>query len=29
VLMSNGVSPATMRPKLDAMAAQLSRCGCR
>jgi D-alanyl-D-alanine carboxypeptidase/D-alanyl-D-alanine-endopeptidase (penicillin-binding protein 4) len=28
-LMSNGGSPATIRPKLDAMAAQLSRCGCR
>jgi D-alanyl-D-alanine carboxypeptidase/D-alanyl-D-alanine-endopeptidase (penicillin-binding protein 4) len=28
-LMSNGASPATVRPRLDAMAAELSRCGCR
>jgi D-alanyl-D-alanine carboxypeptidase/D-alanyl-D-alanine-endopeptidase (penicillin-binding protein 4) len=28
-LMSNGPSPATSRPKLDDMAAALSRCGCR
>jgi serine-type D-Ala-D-Ala carboxypeptidase/endopeptidase (penicillin-binding protein 4) len=28
-LMSNGPSPATSRPKLDTMAAALSRCGCR
>ncbi|MCU1626554.1 MAG: D-alanyl-D-alanine carboxypeptidase/D-alanyl-D-alanine-endopeptidase [Pseudonocardia sp.] len=28
-LMSNGVSPATVRPKLDTIAATLSRCGCR
>ncbi len=28
-LMSNGASPATVRPRLDAMAADLSRCGCR
>jgi D-alanyl-D-alanine carboxypeptidase/D-alanyl-D-alanine-endopeptidase (penicillin-binding protein 4) len=28
-LMSNGASPATVRPKLDAIAAGLSRCGCR
>ena len=28
-LMSNGASPALVRPKLDAMAAGLSRCGCR
>jgi D-alanyl-D-alanine carboxypeptidase/D-alanyl-D-alanine-endopeptidase (penicillin-binding protein 4) len=28
-LMSNGVSPATARPRLDAVAARLSRCGCR
>jgi D-alanyl-D-alanine carboxypeptidase/D-alanyl-D-alanine-endopeptidase (penicillin-binding protein 4) len=28
-LMSNGVSPATARPRQDAMAAGLSRCGCR
>lgn len=28
-LMSNGASPAAVRPRLDAMAAVLSRCGCR
>ena len=28
-LMSNGVNPALIRPRLDAFAAQLSRCGCR
>jgi D-alanyl-D-alanine carboxypeptidase/D-alanyl-D-alanine-endopeptidase (penicillin-binding protein 4) len=28
-LMSNGVSPAVVRPLHDAMAAELSRCGCR
>jgi serine-type D-Ala-D-Ala carboxypeptidase/endopeptidase (penicillin-binding protein 4) len=28
-LMSNGVTPATVRPRLDAIAARLSRCGCR
>ncbi len=28
-LMSNGPSPATSRPILDTMAAELSRCGCR
>jgi D-alanyl-D-alanine carboxypeptidase/D-alanyl-D-alanine-endopeptidase (penicillin-binding protein 4) len=28
-LMSNGASPGTVRPLHDAMAAQLSRCGCR
>lgn len=28
-LMSNGVNPATVRPLLDAMAADLSACGCR
>jgi serine-type D-Ala-D-Ala carboxypeptidase/endopeptidase (penicillin-binding protein 4) len=28
-LMSNDVSPAIVRPRLDAIAAQLSRCGCR
>jgi D-alanyl-D-alanine carboxypeptidase/D-alanyl-D-alanine-endopeptidase (penicillin-binding protein 4) len=28
-LMSNGPSPADSRPRLDAMAADLSRCGCR
>jgi D-alanyl-D-alanine carboxypeptidase/D-alanyl-D-alanine-endopeptidase (penicillin-binding protein 4) len=28
-LMSNGVNPAQVRPRLDALAAQLSRCGCR
>ncbi len=28
-LMSNGPSPAVSRPKLDTMAAELSRCGCR
>jgi serine-type D-Ala-D-Ala carboxypeptidase/endopeptidase (penicillin-binding protein 4) len=27
-LMSNGVNPAQVRPRLDALAAQLSRCGC-
>lgn len=26
--MSNGASPATVRPRLDAMAADLSGCGC-
>lgn len=26
--MSNGASPATVRPRLDAMAAELSGCGC-
>ena len=28
-LMSNGGLPSAVRPKLDAIAAQLSRCGCR
>jgi len=28
-LMSNGASPAVVRPLHDAMAADLSRCGCR
>lgn len=28
-LISNGRSPATVRPRLDAIAAALSRCGCR
>lgn len=28
-LMSNGPSPADSRPRLDTMAADLSRCGCR
>jgi D-alanyl-D-alanine carboxypeptidase/D-alanyl-D-alanine-endopeptidase (penicillin-binding protein 4) len=28
-LMSNGASPAAVRPRLDAMAAELSACGCR
>ncbi|MCE3552667.1 D-alanyl-D-alanine carboxypeptidase/D-alanyl-D-alanine-endopeptidase [Pseudonocardia sp. RS11V-5] len=28
-LMSNGRSPATVRPRLDTIAATLSRCGCR
>ena len=28
-LMSNGVNPGQVRPKLDAIAAQLGRCGCR
>jgi D-alanyl-D-alanine carboxypeptidase/D-alanyl-D-alanine-endopeptidase (penicillin-binding protein 4) len=28
-LMSNGASPAIVRPLHDAMAAELSRCGCR
>jgi D-alanyl-D-alanine carboxypeptidase/D-alanyl-D-alanine-endopeptidase (penicillin-binding protein 4) len=28
-LMSNGVNPGLVRPKLDAIAAQLGRCGCR
>jgi D-alanyl-D-alanine carboxypeptidase/D-alanyl-D-alanine-endopeptidase (penicillin-binding protein 4) len=28
-LMSNDVSPAIVRPRLDAIAARLSRCGCR
>jgi D-alanyl-D-alanine carboxypeptidase/D-alanyl-D-alanine-endopeptidase (penicillin-binding protein 4) len=28
-LMSNGASPAVVRPLHDAMAAELSRCGCR
>jgi D-alanyl-D-alanine carboxypeptidase/D-alanyl-D-alanine-endopeptidase (penicillin-binding protein 4) len=28
-LMSNDVTPAAVRPRLDAIAAQLSRCGCR
>ena len=27
-LMSNGVNPGLVRPKLDAIAAQLGRCGC-
>ncbi|WP_219415543.1 D-alanyl-D-alanine carboxypeptidase/D-alanyl-D-alanine endopeptidase [Pseudonocardia nigra] len=27
--VSNGPSPATSRPRLDAMAAELSECGCR
>jgi len=29
VLMSNGQSPSAVRPRLDALAAILSRCGCR
>jgi D-alanyl-D-alanine carboxypeptidase/D-alanyl-D-alanine-endopeptidase (penicillin-binding protein 4) len=29
VLMSNGQSPSAVRPRLDALAATLSRCGCR
>jgi D-alanyl-D-alanine carboxypeptidase/D-alanyl-D-alanine-endopeptidase (penicillin-binding protein 4) len=28
-LMSNGVNPATIRPELDALAAELAACGCR
>jgi len=28
-LMSNNVVPAVVRPELDAIAARLSRCGCR
>ena len=28
-LMSNGVNPGQVRPRLDAIAAQLGRCGCR
>lgn len=28
-LISNGAPPAAIRPRLDAMAAELSRCGCR
>lgn len=28
-LMSNGASPAVVRPRLDALAAEISRCGCR
>jgi D-alanyl-D-alanine carboxypeptidase/D-alanyl-D-alanine-endopeptidase (penicillin-binding protein 4) len=28
-LMSNDVTPALVRPRLDALAARLSRCGCR
>jgi D-alanyl-D-alanine carboxypeptidase/D-alanyl-D-alanine-endopeptidase (penicillin-binding protein 4) len=28
-LMSNGASPVVVRPLHDAMAAELSRCGCR
>ena len=28
-LMSNDVIPAVVRPRLDAIAARLSRCGCR
>lgn len=28
-LLSNGTSPADARPELDAIAASLSRCGCR
>ncbi len=28
-LMSNGAAPSKIRPQLDAMAADLSRCGCR
>ncbi|WP_214367724.1 D-alanyl-D-alanine carboxypeptidase/D-alanyl-D-alanine-endopeptidase [Pseudonocardia sp. H11422] len=28
-LISNGESPATVRPRLDTIAAALSRCGCR
>ena len=28
-LMSNGVNPGKVRPKLDAIASQLGRCGCR
>jgi D-alanyl-D-alanine carboxypeptidase/D-alanyl-D-alanine-endopeptidase (penicillin-binding protein 4) len=28
-LMSNDVAPAAVRPRLDAIAAELSRCGCR
>jgi D-alanyl-D-alanine carboxypeptidase/D-alanyl-D-alanine-endopeptidase (penicillin-binding protein 4) len=28
-LMSNDELPSVVRPRLDAIAAQLSRCGCR
>jgi serine-type D-Ala-D-Ala carboxypeptidase/endopeptidase (penicillin-binding protein 4) len=28
-LMSNGVNPASARPRLDAIAAELTACGCR
>jgi len=28
-LMSNGVNPGLVRPKLDAIAAEIGRCGCR
>lgn len=28
-LMSNGVNPATVRPRLDGLAAELTACGCR
>ncbi|MGH3565172.1 MAG: D-alanyl-D-alanine carboxypeptidase/D-alanyl-D-alanine endopeptidase [Pseudonocardia sp.] len=28
-LMSNGASPTVVRPRMDAMVAALSRCGCR
>jgi D-alanyl-D-alanine carboxypeptidase/D-alanyl-D-alanine-endopeptidase (penicillin-binding protein 4) len=28
-LMSNGVNPGLVRPRLDAIAAQIGRCGCR
>ena len=28
-LMSNGASPADVRPRLDALAAELGRCGCQ
>ena len=28
-LMSNGVNPAAVRPRLDAIATELARCGCR
>ena len=27
-LMSNGASPVQARPRLDAIASELSRCGC-
>ena len=28
-LMTNGVNPAAVRPRLDAIATELARCGCR
>ena len=28
-LMSNGVNPAAVRPRLDSIATELARCGCR